>query len=182
MYAMTRGIRVASVLLAVVFVSMLVVGCGASTPTTGGNGVGAAGGATVNATSATVSGRSETILTDSQGKTLYYFDDDSSSASACTTGCNSTWPPLTLSSGSPTSSGTLSGTLSAQDVGNGLQVLYNGHPLYRYSGDAAAGQTTGDGVEGKWHVATPDIAVNTRGSGGTGAQPTPTSCTGPYCY
>ncbi len=182
MYTMMRGIRVASVLLAVGLVAMMVVGCGASTSSTTNNGVGAGASATISTTSATVSGRSETILTDSQGKTLYYFDDDTSKASACTTGCNSTWPPLTLSSGTPTSSSTLSGTLSAQDVGNGLQALYNGHPLYRYSGDAASGQTNGDGIEGKWHVATPDVAVNKGTSGGTGAQPTPTTCSGPYCY
>jgi predicted lipoprotein with Yx(FWY)xxD motif len=171
-------------LLVAGLVAIMVVGCGASTSGTTGNGIGATGGssATVSTASATVSGKSETILTDNQGKTLYYFDDDTATASACTTGCNTTWPPLTVSSGTPTSSDTLSGTLSAKDVGNGLQALYNGHPLYRYSGDTASGQTNGDGFEGKWHVATPNVAMNTGSSGGTGAQPTPTPCSGPYCY
>jgi hypothetical protein len=59
-------------------------------------------------------------------------------------------------------------------------VLYNGHPLYRYSGDMAPGDTHGDGIEGKWHVATPDLAVN-RTSPSSG-QPTPTMCSGHYCY
>jgi hypothetical protein len=65
------------------------------------------------------------------------------------------------------------------DVGNGMQVLYNGHPLYRYSGDTAPGDTHGDGIEGKWHVATPNVAVN---GGSTSGQPTPTPCSGYYCY
>jgi hypothetical protein len=38
------------------------------------------------------------------------------------------------------------------------EVANNGHPLYTYSGDTAAGQTTGEGVGGVWHVVTPSLA------------------------
>ena len=37
------------------------------------------------------------------------------------------------------------------------QVTFDGHPLYRYSADAGAGATNGDGVKdkfGTWHLAT----------------------------
>ena len=35
---------------------------------------------------------------------------------------------------------------------NTEQVAYRGLPLYRYSGDHAAGEAHGDGVGGAWHV------------------------------
>jgi hypothetical protein len=59
-------------------------------------------------------------------------------------------------------------------------VLYNGHPLYRYSLDTAPGDHHGDGIEGKWHVATTDLAAN--GTSTSSGQPTPTKCSGYYCY
>ncbi len=151
---------------------------GGSTPTPAGTPAAPAGAGIVATSTASVGGTSETILTDTGGRTLYYFTSDTSTASACTTGCSHLWPPLLVSAGTPTSTSTLPGTLSAADVGNGMQVLYNGHPLYRYSGDAAPGQTNGEGIQGKWHVATPSLAVNSPPTG----QPTPTKCSGYYCY
>ena len=40
---------------------------------------------------------------------------------------------------------------------NGNQVEYSGYLLYTYSGDSAPGQTKGQGLFGKWYVATPDM-------------------------
>jgi predicted lipoprotein with Yx(FWY)xxD motif len=166
--------------------ALTLVGCGAYSY--GGNGGSTTSGTTstpsgagiVATGAATVGGHATTILTDPNGRTLYYFADDSATASACTSGCASVWPPLIVSSGSPTSASSLPGTLSARDVGNGQQALYNGHPLYRYSGDAAPGDTGGEGIQGKWHVATPTVAVNGDATGQT--TPTPSrTCTGYYC-
>ena len=107
---------------------------------------------------ATVQGKSVTILTDAKGDTLYYFTPDTATTSACTGGCAGAWPPLLMTgSGTPTASGTLSGTLTAVSAGNGNQVEYNGHLLYTYSGDTASGQTNGEGKFGKWFVATTDL-------------------------
>ena len=39
------------------------------------------------------------------------------------------------------------------------QVVYNGHPLYEYTGDSAAGQANGEGIMGKWYAATPTLAT-----------------------
>lgn len=124
-------------------------------PTTTGNGNSSV---MIKTATATIKGKSETILTNVDGKTLYYFTPDTATTAACAAGCISTWPPLLFTgSGSPTSSTTLSGKLSAQTDANGNQIEYNGHPLYLYSGDTAAGQTNGEGLFGKWFVATPNL-------------------------
>jgi predicted lipoprotein with Yx(FWY)xxD motif len=36
--------------------------------------------------------------------------------------------------------------------GGGLQWAFDGKPLYYFAGDAKAGDTTGDGQGGVWHV------------------------------
>jgi len=120
----------------------------------------------VHTATVTVRGQSEIVLTDdTRGLTLYYFTPDSATQSACTGSCAQAWPPLLFSgSGDPTSSTSLSGKLSVQMDANGNQVEYNGHLLYTYSGDTAPGQTNGEGLLGKWFVATPDLAVQGTGS------------------
>ena len=45
------------------------------------------------------------------------------------------------------------GTLTRDD--GATQVSYDGHPLYRYSGDTTAGQVTGVGIE-EWSPVGPD--------------------------
>ena len=122
---------------------------------------------TVNTGTATVSGKPTTVLTNSKGMTLYYFDPDTSAVSACTATtklpdgkvCTTVWPPLVLATGIPGSLTALPGTLSAVSDGNGRQVEYQGHPLYTFSGDTAPGQANGEGLLGKWWVATPSLAA-----------------------
>jgi predicted lipoprotein with Yx(FWY)xxD motif len=113
-----------------------------------------------------VNGHQETVLTDSRGYTLYYFDDDTSSTAACTGACAQTWPPLMTSSSSIQAPAGVSGALRVVQDGNGNQVEYNGHPLYTYSGDSGPGQSHGDGIEGKWHVTTTTTPQNTNGNSG----------------
>ena len=132
-----------------------------TTPTTGGNGSSAA----VQTATVTVKGQSEMVLTDAQRKTLYYFTADSATQSACSSSCAQMWPPLLFAgSGAPGSSTALAGKLSVQSDANGSQVEYNGHPLYTFSGDTAPGQTNGEGLFGKWFVATPNLPVQGGGS------------------
>src|SRR5437588_11070747 len=168
-----------------VFIVMFIAACGSSTtpgggpyggstnppastpPTTGGSG----SSAVIQTATVTVKGQSETVLTNAQGMTLYYFTPDSVKQSACSGACAQTWPPLVFTgSGGPTSSTTLAGKLSVQMDANGRQVEYNGHPLYTFSGDTAPGQTNGEGLLGKWFVATPSLSVHGGGStsGGSG--------------
>jgi len=119
----------------------------------------------IQTAASTVKGQSETILTNTERKTLYYFTADSATQSACSGNCAQMWPPLlSTGSGGPTSSTSLAGKLSVQMDANGNQVEYNGHPLYTFSGDTAPGQTNGEGLFGMWFVATPNLAVQGGGS------------------
>jgi predicted lipoprotein with Yx(FWY)xxD motif len=117
-----------------------------------------------------------TVLTDSKGMTLYTFAKDQGSTSACTGACASAWPPVT---GTPVAASgvSLSGQLGTISRGGGvLQATYNGHPLYTFAGDTAAGQANGNGSTnfgGLWAV----ITIGA-GSGGT---PT-SSSSGGYGY
>ena len=127
-------------------------GSGSTTPTASSSGE------LIQTAMATVNGKSETILTNAQGRTLYYRTTDMPPTTVCSGGCASVWPPLLVSgSSTPTSTTSLSGKLSVQADANGNQVEYNGHPLYTFSGDTAPGQTTGEGFGGIWHVCTPSL-------------------------
>lgn len=137
----------------------------ATTAPTATTGSTSSGGAVVTTAMVSVKGTSKTVLTDTKGMTLYYLTKDKANQSTCTGGCASAWPPLVATgSGTPTSATQVSGTLAAFDGANGHQVEYNGHPLYTYAGDTAAGQANGEGVGGVWFVATPDLTA----SGGYG--------------
>jgi predicted lipoprotein with Yx(FWY)xxD motif len=115
----------------------------------------------VKTATATVGKKSETILTDMNGRTLYYFTSDVFHQVACTTGCIDTWSPLLFKgAGTATAAAKLPGDLTTETTPNGNQVAYNGHYLYTYSGDLASGDVKGDGVGNKWYVATPDLPQN----------------------
>ena len=169
---------------------LMFVACGSSTSTTSGNSsastdntpttstTSSTPAATTNTTdtiihttSATIKGKTVTLLTNAQGMTLYYFLPDTATTSACTGGCASYWPPY-LATSTPQSNSSLPGKLTLLKGANGQQVTYNGHPLYTYIGDKGPGQTNGEGVSNKWFVATSDLATNagsTSTSGGYGS-------------
>jgi predicted lipoprotein with Yx(FWY)xxD motif len=104
-----------------------------------------------------------TVLVNGQGLTLYMFvPDHQQGQSTCYTTCASAWPPLRLPTGVhvPVAGGeaqpALLGTTSRRD--GGLQVTYNGWPLYLWAGDSQPGQATGQGLDnlgGYWYVLSP---------------------------
>ena len=109
------------------------------------------------------------ILVDKDGRTLYYFANDATAASSCSGGCEAFWPPFNIEN------------MSAEDLGEGLsesdfssisnasgkpQVTYKGRPLYYYAPlvnsvntPEAAGETSGENVNGVWFVAKPDYSI-----------------------
>jgi len=94
------------------------------------------------------------FLTGEDGKSLYMFMPDTATTSACNTGCVDSWPPFTLESGETVKGGagvTGAFTMITRQDG-GTQVVYAGHPLYYFSGDSAAGDTNGEGLNGKWYL------------------------------
>ena len=157
----------------VLLLAMALAACGSSTSTGSSSSTPAptattasSSNALVKTATATVTGKSETILTDAKGKTLYYFTPDTATTAACTSSCADNWPPLLVTgSGSPTSATSLPGKLSMQTTANGNQVEYNGHLLYTFAADSAPGQTKGEGLFGKWFVATPDLTEGSNSSG-----------------
>jgi predicted lipoprotein with Yx(FWY)xxD motif len=96
-----------------------------------------------------------TILTDSDGRTLYRFTQDISSQSMCVDQCAQAWPPFTVPD-TPSLAPGIPGSLGFTTRADGVkQVMYNGHPLYYYAKDTKPGDTNGQGVGGKWFVVNP---------------------------
>lgn len=95
------------------------------------------------------------ILTTSDGFTLYTFDNDTANSgeSACYDACASAWPPFPVADATVSGADGEVGTITRTD--GSPQTTYNGKPLYMFSGDAAPGETNGEGVAGVWHVAKP---------------------------
>ncbi len=92
---------------------------------------------------------SQTILVaGSNGMTVYTFTSDTagSGKSACSGGCLTKWPALTVAAGAtPTAGDGVTGqlgTITRADDGT-LQVTYNGLPLYFFQNDKAPGDTNG---------------------------------------
>ena len=147
-----------------------------STATSSGNTNASAQTACANSTalictrSVSVSGSNKNALVNRDGRTLYYFTSDSATAVACTSsgGCITTWPPLMSTSMSVAPIAGLTGVLTTVDRSGQAQMEYNGHPLYTYAADSAPGDTKGNGLFGKWFVATVDLAPASGGSGGNG--------------
>jgi len=120
---------------------------------------------TVATATVVIQGVSKQVLTDEKGMTLYYLGTDSPTHSTCTGVCAQVWLPL-LSTSAPTSQAPLPGKLAVVKAENGPQVSYNGHLLYRYSGDTAPGQANGEGAAGRWRVASIDLTLMTSSASG----------------
>jgi predicted lipoprotein with Yx(FWY)xxD motif len=102
-----------------------------------------------------------TFLTTADGRTLYYFTLEHESQIACIGACVQTWIPYKSPSGLLTTNVTLPGTLTTVPrPDGGRQVTYSDWPLYTFSGDQAPGDTNGDGIVGKWFVATTSLMEN----------------------
>jgi predicted lipoprotein with Yx(FWY)xxD motif len=131
----------------------------ATTPASSPAATGQASG-TAMVSLATLSGIPGQALVGSNGRTLYLFQGDKNGTSACTGACATAWPPDTVTGQPQAASGinqALLGTINRPD--GTMQLTYNGHPLYYFTADAAAGIAHGQGVKAfgaEWYV----IAAN----------------------
>ncbi len=120
--------------------------------TPGAGGMLASPGATVQSAANATLGN---ILTDSQGMTLYVFKNDTPGVSNCTGTCAQNWLPLTTTAGQqPIAGSGITGQLGVIQRSDGTsQVTYNQMPLYRFVGDKAPGDISGQGkLNGAWSV------------------------------
>ena len=94
------------------------------------------------------------ILADSHGRTLYLWAHDKHHKSSCYGACAVYWPALTTHGRPRAISGARKALLGTTRRRDGkLQVTYRGHPLYRFTGDTKAGETSGEGLTdfgGRW--------------------------------
>jgi predicted lipoprotein with Yx(FWY)xxD motif len=96
--------------------------------------------------------RRGTVLADSNGMTLYYFDrDDSGTKSTCNGKCTEKWIPLAASS-------------DAKPLGDFTVIIrndkskmwaYRNRPLYFSHDDKAPGDVNGFDPANLWHIARP---------------------------
>ena len=95
------------------------------------------------------------ILTDTNGMSLYTFGNDEPGWSNCVGECSGTWPPFLAGSEDavfgPASIDPLFTTTSRAEGTE--QVNFDDRPLYLFVGDQQPGDTSGDGVGGVWSVA-----------------------------
>lgn len=151
---------------------------GASTAPTAAPPSAAGGAVAVNV----ATGAPGSFLTGKDGKTLYVFTPDSANKSTCVDKCAATWPPFVVVSGIPTAGTGVTGTLTTFARADGaMQVAINGLPLYYYAADTKAGDTTGQGVGGKWFVASPTGAAPIAAPS-TAPSAGPSSSGGKYSY
>ncbi len=164
------GVRLFS-LAAVATAALAAAGCGG-----GGGSSKNASPSKPAASNSTVSVKSTSlgsILVDGSGRTLYLFGKDTGPKSTCSGACSANWPPFTTRAKPQAGSGASSSAIKTTTRTDGkLQVIYNGHPLYYFSGDQSAGQMNGEGVNAfgaKWFVLSPagDKVVKTGSSGGS---------------
>ncbi len=88
------------------------------------------------------------MVMDAKGNTLYIFDKDTGGVSACYDDCAKNWPPYLGKADDPLTEGW---TLVDRKDGT-KQWAYDGKPMYYFIGDTKAGDVTGDGKGGVWHV------------------------------
>jgi predicted lipoprotein with Yx(FWY)xxD motif len=154
--------------------ALVLAACGSSSSGSTGSASGstpsaapsAASGTTLKTT--TVNGKK--VLTNAQGMVLYWFAPDTSTKSACNSSCLKFWP---LVPGPATAGSGVTGTLGVITTNGVKQATYDGHPLYTYVGDTAAGQVKGNALNasgGLWWVMTPNgakVAAASSSSGGS---------------
>jgi predicted lipoprotein with Yx(FWY)xxD motif len=92
------------------------------------------------------------IIVDDEGMTMYMFMPDAQGdTSQCNDACADAWPPqVEIAEVGAGLDMAMVGTITRAD--GTVQSTYNGWPLYYFSGDSAAGDVNGQGVNDVWWV------------------------------
>ena len=141
---MTPGRQAGPSLAAAVVAALALVACGSSSS--------AAGGPSVRVGKS----RFGAILVDGAGRSLYVFGRDVAGRSACAGACARVWPPARVAGSPRAGAGVAAAGLGAiRRPDRSVQLTYDNHPLYTFSGDTAAGQIGGEGFLGTWFLVSP---------------------------
>jgi predicted lipoprotein with Yx(FWY)xxD motif len=89
---------------------------------------------------------------DDEGRSLYVSDLDPTGRSVCVDQCARQWPPVTA----PQDAHQIGDWTPIHRPDGSLQWAYQGKPVYTFSGDTAAGQTHGAGLQG-WRLLVPTV-------------------------
>jgi predicted lipoprotein with Yx(FWY)xxD motif len=96
-----------------------------------------------------VSTTAQVIYADAHGMSLYTYDGDTRGTSSCTSECAAAWPAAPAPS-----TAAADGDWTVLERRDGTkQWAFHGAPMYRFVGDKAIGDASGDGQAGLWHVA-----------------------------
>jgi predicted lipoprotein with Yx(FWY)xxD motif len=161
---------------AAIALTALLAACGSSkSSTTAGTSAGTTGaptattgaGADLTVTTGTAAKVGTVLVVAQTKRTLYMFDPENAGKIVCTGGCTSLWPPL-IATGPVTGPSDVPGLATVSRPDGATQVTFNGHPLYTYANDKAAGDANGDGVGGAWHAAKPGAGSSTATTAGGG--------------
>ena len=95
-------------------------------------------------------------LTDTEGKTLYWFTKDALGKSSCNGPCLEKWPIYYRDKVAAPKGikGKDFGTITRDD--GKKQTTFRGYPIYYWVNDKQAGETSGQGVNDVWYVFNPD--------------------------
>jgi predicted lipoprotein with Yx(FWY)xxD motif len=128
----------------------------ASSPSAAASASASSGGSAETVDLKSISGIPGMALVDEDGKALYLWEADKNGKSTCTGPCAAAWPPVTTSGAPKAGSGVNQSLLGMVKRDDGTeQVTYNGHPLYYFVGDTAAGTAKGQGSKAfgaSWYV------------------------------
>jgi predicted lipoprotein with Yx(FWY)xxD motif len=168
--------------------ALLVAACSSAAASTSApaSSAPAAGGSASASTTGTVittqAGSAGAFLTTASGRAVYLWAKDGMNMSDCSGACAAAWPPVPA-----TGTLTVAGSAKASDLGTitrsdgTKQVTYDGHPLYYFVGDSAAGQTNGQGSDNfgaKWWLVAPSGAeITGTDTAAAAAAPAPTPAT-----
>lgn len=98
------------------------------------------------------------ILTDGNGRTLYFFAIDADGSSGCSGGCELAWPVYYAGNETAPAGITATDMATITRADGKKQTTYKGWPLYYYAADTGK-SVTGDGSGGTWFVAKPDYSI-----------------------